>query len=358
MNTSELQEGKSMKLSKEYQLPRSTVVKMGYTFDTTGKEYNVTLIAVNQHTKLDTSILTWTVICGNPIKPSDWTLDYVGNVRPGTPVSLRLSINPEVDLPTKPVLIVTKVDGHAVTSHSLEMIPNATAIPFGLTFKDNEEVTNCLEKDAVCYDEYTFDEMGIGSLLKSNANGKIGGSYQKKIIATVTFDETDGPGGSFGFAVHFFNKLSNVSHDYELEDVEVQKIYLLDAEPDGSGLWNEIEVPKWQFNWIQSFAKFEGTIQVVFQYTSHGNPLQYDMDLDEGTWYLPGSSVPAFSISFLKGTARRVQYTLNNTDADGYQPPPCIVDWPKPEITLDRTLKYTIKHCDGPVSSTLLVINI
>ena len=39
---------------------------------------------------------------------------------------------------------------------------------------------------------------------------------------------------------------------------------------------------------------------------------------------------------------------LNNTDADGYQPPPCFVDWP--EGTFNGETKWTVGHCQNLVN--------
>ena len=38
---------------------------------------------------------------------------------------------------------------------------------------------------------------------------------------------------------------------------------------------------------------------------------------------------------------------LNNTDPDGYQPPPCFVDWP--EGTFTGETKWTLGHCQNLV---------
>ena len=50
------------------------------------------------------------------------------------------------------------------------------------------------------------------------------------------------------------------------------------------------------------------------------------------------------------GTARRIQYTLNNTDVGGYNPPPCFIDWPAPtDARGSATYKWTISHCPNLV---------
>ena len=356
-NTSTLQEGTSMTLTEEYQLPTISKIKWKIKFDTKGKIYNLTLVLANQHTKLDVSTMTWTITCGNPVIPADWSLKYNWKQRPGVPVQLKIKIGKDLDLPTKPTLRITKVDGYRVTAFDLASIPNpnASTIPFGLTYNKDDDVINCyeVEDDTDCHEEYTFEEMGLGKNLKSGADDGSIPDLGEMIVATVTFDGPDDVGRSHGFAVNLFNQLSNISHDYSTGAVVEKNILFLDAAPDGVGDWVHRSVPQWQFFSVETFAKFEGTIQVEFQYTSHGNPKLYDLDLSDGTWYLPGSSIPAFSILFAKGTARRVQYTLNNTDSEGYQPPPCVMDWPKGDITPQGTMKYTIKHCDGPVSFLL-----
>ena len=46
-------------------------------------------------------------------------------------------------------------------------------------------------------------------------------------------------------------------------------------------------------------------------------PNIYDLEFTNGIWYLPKNTIPYFTISFYAGTARRIQYTLNNTDPIG-----------------------------------------
>jgi hypothetical protein len=75
----------------------------------------------------------------------------------------------------------------------------------------------------------------------------------------------------------------------------------------------------------------------------------FDCDFIEGTWYLPGGAMPYFTLSIYTGTVRRIQYTMNNTNIEGYQPPPCYVDWP--EGTFDGTVSWVIGHCPDVVST-------
>jgi hypothetical protein len=55
-----------------------------------------------------------------------------------------------------------------------------------------------------------------------------------------------------------------------------------------------------------------------------------------------------------QGTARRIQYTFNNTAIGGYQPPPCFMDWP--DGTLTGTLNWIIGHCPNLVPILLNTI--
>ena len=51
------------------------------------------------------------------------------------------------------------------------------------------------------------------------------------------------------------------------------------------------------------------------------------------------------------GTARRIEYTMNNTDlVNGYNPPPCFIDWPaKTDASGSPQYKWTINHCPNLV---------
>ena len=69
----------------------------------------------------------------------------------------------------------------------------------------------------------------------------------------------------------------------------------------------------------------------------------YDLEFTNGKWYLPQNTIPHFTISFYTGTARRIQYTLNNTDAKGNTPTPCFKDWPPG--ALDGIASFTLDFC-------------
>ena len=59
--------------------------------------------------------------------------------------------------------------------------------------------------------------------------------------------------------------------------------------------------------------------------------------------------IKSFPFNLNLGTARRIQYTLNNTDRNGYNPPPCFQDWPRTDDDTGAPWKWTIKHCPNLV---------
>ena len=70
-------------------------------------------------------------------------------------------------------------------------------------------------------------------------------------------------------------------------------------------------------------------------------------------WYLPASGIPWFDVEIYKGSVRRIQYTMNNTDPTGYQPPPCFIDWPADTYKKPTAaVKWTIDHCKNVTEDT------
>ncbi len=85
-----------------------------------------------------------------------------------------------------------------------------------------------------------------------------------------------------------------------------------------------------------------------FKYEGFGFPGErVSLELVDGIWYLPAASYPKFTVSVYKGTVRRIQYTMNNTDPTRYQPPPCMIDWP--EGTFEGVQSWEIGHCPNVV---------
>lgn len=248
-------------------------------------------------------------------------------------MALQLKYNPSpsssaVEKPTKPNLKIFKVEGEQRTDTSYKII-NDTVLPFYITHNLVEEPKNCITDVESCTTLITFED------------------YGDTIIANLFLDIETDLGGTYGFSVHFYNGLSNISQG-------LQNISLLDPAPSGTGEWTPVEVPKWKYNWVESYVPLEGPVTFELKYQLMGFPgSTYDIEIYESVFYLPANGIPSFTLEFYKGTARRIQYTLNNTDPEGYQPPPCIIDWPTG--TFQGVTKWTIDHCNNVVSKGMLI---
>ena len=56
----------------------------------------------------------------------------------------------------------------------------------------------------------------------------------------------------------------------------------------GIGNWSTIQVPKWQYNWVESFATLEGPVTFELNYTLLGFPgTNYEVDIINNVGYLP-----------------------------------------------------------------------
>ena len=71
-----LQEGAQI-ISKSYIPDQPTELILHKTFSGRGKLFVITLTAQNLHTKNDSSILTWNVMCGSKVEPLNWTREYI-----------------------------------------------------------------------------------------------------------------------------------------------------------------------------------------------------------------------------------------------------------------------------------------
>ena len=135
----------------------------------------------------------------------------------------------------------------------------------------------------------------------------------------------------------------------------MDEIQLLDPSPAGTGEWVKIQTPKWDYNWVEFYRPFAEPFTFEFGYMlplEFGND-NFGMDFALATkkWYIPACGVPYFNMT-LEGTPRRVQYTFNNTDISGYQPPPCYVDWPAG--ALEGNNRFSISHCPNIVSLSIV----
>ena len=71
-----LQEGTQI-ISKSYIPDHPTELILHKTFSGRGKLFVITLSAENLHTKNDSSLLTWNVMCGSKVEPLNWTMEYI-----------------------------------------------------------------------------------------------------------------------------------------------------------------------------------------------------------------------------------------------------------------------------------------
>ena len=161
------------------------------------------------------------------------------------------------------------------------------------------------------------------------------------IIATVALTDAKSMGGIFGLAIEFQNGISKIYEDHLTNEVVTEEFEMLNV---NTGNIELVSTPKWQYRWIESYVSFEGPVSVQLQYKlSNALPNVYDMEFTNGIWYLPKNTIPSFTISFYAGTARRIQYSLNNTDPLGNNPSPCFKDWPPGALT--GTASFLLDFC-------------
>ena len=60
--------------------------------------------------------------------------------------------------------------------------------------------------------------------------------------------------GSHGFSVIFENPISSVSVDFTTGEIVPENVELLNPAPQGTGLWETVAMPKWEFNWVRKIV--------------------------------------------------------------------------------------------------------
>ena len=90
-----------------------TEIILDRKFSVAGHTYNLTMVSYNMHDITSPNIvMKWRVICENPVKPEDWSLEYNREgIHFGEAFEVRFQIAPGADLPTRP-----KISVYAVTS--------------------------------------------------------------------------------------------------------------------------------------------------------------------------------------------------------------------------------------------------
>ncbi len=197
-----------------------------------------------------------------------------------------------------------------------------------------------------CLPEKTLVDVGMDSNVDSGPNAGINEEYGTELVLSIPdFSEA----GVHGFSVHMSNGISDLHLDYVTGDLVMENIQLLDPAPEGTGEWVTVAMPKWRYNWVETFAPYIGGLEIEYQYTQphrYDDAIVVDCDFVNPRWYLPADAHPRFGVGLtVSGNVRRIQYTFNNTDPDpdAYQPPPCFIDWP--DGTFTGTKYWTIKHC-------------
>lgn len=348
--TAELQEGDT-KIQDEYALPEHTVLELKRTFDTPGLTYVLRLKVKNLHTEEDTSIFTWNVICANPVIAEDWELlEYPKFLSPMNLLSLKIKIPSDKNLPTMPELKIRKLEGSPVATNLTERTQlTEEFIPYYLTHDEMDVTINCLEEPDACVTSFVFKAMGLADNPITDASED---SYGNMIIVTIALTDSPTMGGIFGLALEFGNGISKIYENHETNEIIFEEVDMLDIETGNNVM---VSTPKWQYRWIESYVDFEGPVSVKLQYKlSLASDNVYDLEFTNGKWYLPQNTIPHFTISFYTGTARRIQYTLNNTDTKGNTPTPCFKDWPPG--ALDGIASFTLDFC--PVELVIFKLTI
>ena len=61
--------------------------------------------------------------------------------------------------------------------------------------------------------------------------------------------------GVHGFSVSFTNGISSVKYEYDTKEPAVETIELLDSAPDGTGEWTQVQVAKWDAQFVSGQKK-------------------------------------------------------------------------------------------------------
>lgn len=203
------------------------------------------MTAQNDIVSTDRAVLNWDIICAHPIVPDDWDLIYPSEIRPGTTFEIQLKIKPNKDLPTMPKVSVYKIKGKPLVGENLEIDMTS---PFDIYSKDETPNADCNFGD--CVPELALTTggkpVGMSPDLKSHATN--GNTY------TVVVSKLDGgmnnKEGIYGFAVFLSNGFSSIKYDITAKAIAMDTITLLDPAPKGTGEYAEVQVAKWDANWV------------------------------------------------------------------------------------------------------------
>ena len=347
--------------NKEYIRPLATEIELVRKFTVPGTRYYVTMEAMNMHNPENSATFKWEIYCANPVIPAHWSISYDRFQHSKDHFTIDLTVLGGKVLPTLPIIRIIAIECDQRIDNNIE-IDNSTVYKFAIPNDAGLLPNNFPKCDVGCYEFTRLEYMGINYGYDNvEVSGEAGemGIYGDKITLYVPVPDADPKlPRSFGFNVQFYNEISSIK--YTVPDLEpyMTTIQVLDPAPAGTGEWVSIDVPKWDYNWVEFYVKFADPFEFTFGYTlpnEFGEDTFYmDFSMETKKWYIPAAGFPYFNMS-LRGTPRRVQYTYNNTDITAYQPPPCFVDWP--EGAIDGTAEnYGIKHCPNLTEGTYDVV--
>ena len=345
---------------KTYILPLETELVLKRTFDKPGQIFRVVMNSKNMHNEEDRAVMEWKVTCANPIVPADWDVEFEPYIYEGDKFELILKIKSGVKLPTWPTVEVVQVTGEQRLDDDWTVV-NSTKYWYSVG------PGNCSACPLVCPVEcvqsHQFADVGYdcGATCKSSGSGNlvnnnnIGDSIN---ISVSLMSEI----GTHGFAVLLFNAISSVKFepgsgpgDWAALTPAHEDVQVLDPLPDGMGEWVTLYAPKWDYLWVETYRPIDTPVDFKFWFRLHeyGNELQ-DLPFENGKFYMAAAGHPYFNVSFYGGSVRRIQYTMNNTDIDGYNPPPCAVDWP--DSAYKDRYNWIIHHCPNVSEGTYDVL--
>ena len=159
---------------RDYRKPVPTTLTLNRTFSEPGRTFNLQLSLQNDLHPEDEALLTWKVLCANPIVPDDWTLDFPTSIRPGELFIIKLKIAGGKDLPTKPTIRITALNGR-------QEIGNFPSRGEMLTFFKVPDVLSpmpdCSYDHPDCVTELTLADLGVETFVQAPVGGW---GYKKK----------------------------------------------------------------------------------------------------------------------------------------------------------------------------------
>ena len=122
--------------------------------------------------------------------------------------------------------------------------------------------------------------------------------------------------GTHGFSISFTNRISDVKVDIDAPGTVPQDtLYLVDPAPRGDGSTVQVQVTKWDINFVEMYAEMEAPVRANLFYTlpaDYGDA-EFACDFVVDRWYLPSSAYPAFEIVLFAGESLLRSYTTTDS---------------------------------------------